>query len=60
MTETAKLVKAAATEKDGKLRINCATAFRLSKEHKIPLKEIGQLCNELKIRISNCQLGCFE
>ena len=44
--------------RDGNL--NCATAFVISKEHNVPLKKIGELCNEMKIKIRNCQLGCFQ
>ena len=40
-------------------RLTCETAHSLSEELKVPLQEIGALCNELKIRISACQLGCF-
>jgi hypothetical protein len=40
-------------------KLSCETAHTLAKELKVPLKEIGTLCNELKIKISACQLGCF-
>jgi hypothetical protein len=40
-------------------RLSCEKAHALSGELKISLAEIGALCNELKIRISQCQLGCF-
>ncbi len=40
-------------------RLSCEKAHALSRELDIPLREIGVLCNELKIRISACQLGCF-
>ena len=39
---------------------NCAAAFSLSSKHDVPLKKIYDLCNELKVRIKNCQLGCFQ
>ena len=44
--------------RDGKLP--CAKAFKISKEYKISLKLIGKAANEAKIKISNCQLGCFK
>jgi len=50
----AKLKEAA---KDGK--IPCAMAFKIAKEGSVSVKEIGNLLNQLKIKISNCQLGCF-
>ena len=40
-------------------RLSCEEAHRLSGELKIPLREIGALCNELKIKIAACELGCF-
>ncbi|HLE40008.1 MAG TPA: hypothetical protein VI956_00735 [Nitrospirota bacterium] len=40
-------------------RLTCEKAHALSAELKVPLQEIGVLCNELKIKISACQLGCF-
>jgi hypothetical protein len=43
--------------KDGK--IPCAMAFKIAKECSVSTKEIGNLLNQLKIKISSCQLGCF-
>jgi hypothetical protein len=40
-------------------RLSCEKAHELEKELNIPLSEIGVLCNELKIKIAACQLGCF-
>jgi hypothetical protein len=40
-------------------RLSCERAHELAKELKISLPEIGALCNELKIKIAACQLGCF-
>jgi hypothetical protein len=48
-------IKAAAPE--GK--IACAAAFRLAEELGISRKELGEMLNELKIKIIHCQLGCF-
>ena len=50
----AKLKEAA---KDGK--IPCAMAFKVAKDCSVSTKEIGSLLNQLKIKISSCQLGCF-
>ena len=46
-------------ESDGKRRLNCAEAFELARELRVDVSEIGRICNRQKIRISNCQLGCF-
>ena len=50
----AKLKEAA---KDGK--IPCAVAFKVARDCGVSTKEIGNLLNQLKIKIANCQLGCF-
>ncbi len=43
--------------KDG--RIPCPLARRLAEEEGLSYKEIGDILNELKIKITNCELGCF-
>ena len=40
-------------------RLSCEQAHDLAKALNVSLKEIGALCNEMKIKISACQLGCF-
>ncbi len=40
-------------------KIPCPAAFRLAEELKITRQELGNLLNELKIKIVQCQLGCF-
>lgn len=53
--ETIEAVRNAAVDN----RLSCEKARALAEELNIPLREIGAICNELKIRISACQLGCF-
>lgn len=63
MSETKELieaVKAAATEENGKLKLACADAFRLAGKFDAELMDIGRICNRRKIRICQCQLGCFR
>jgi hypothetical protein len=48
-------IKAAAPE--GK--IACAAAFRLAEDLGLSRKDLGELLNELKIKVIQCQLGCF-
>lgn len=43
--------------KDGK--IACKQALKIAKEEGVPPKDLGSLLNELKIKVDNCQLGCF-
>jgi len=40
-------------------RLSCEKAHEMSRELNVPLREIGALCNEMKVKISSCQLGCF-
>ncbi|MDH4161960.1 MAG: hypothetical protein OEW15_04635 [Nitrospirota bacterium] len=40
-------------------RLSCEAAHGLAEELGVGLGEIGAVCNELKIKISACQLGCF-
>jgi len=40
-------------------KLPCASAFKIAKELKISTKEVGEACNNLDIKISSCQLGCF-
>ena len=51
------IAKLKESAKDGK--IPCAMAFKIAKECSVSTKEIGNLLNQLKIKISSCQLGCF-
>ena len=48
-------IKAAAP--DGK--IGCAAAFRLAEELGLSRRDLGELLDDLKIKITHCQLGCF-
>lgn len=40
-------------------KLPCATAFQIARELKVSQKEVGDMANKLKIRLSQCQLGCF-
>ncbi len=40
-------------------RLACEKAHALADELGISLQDIGKLCNELSIKIVQCQLGCF-
>lgn len=43
--------------KDGKL--SCTAARKLAEELGVAPREIGQMADELKIKIYGCELGCF-
>lgn len=40
-------------------RLSCEKARELAETLKVPVDEIGRICNVLKIKITTCQLGCF-
>jgi HAMP domain-containing protein len=50
-----KKIKAAAPE--GK--ITCPQAFRVAEELGLSRQALGEMLNELRIKIIQCQLGCF-
>lgn len=37
----------------------CATAFQIAKKLDVSPRQVGDMANKLKIKIHNCQLGCF-
>ena len=40
-------------------RISCKQALRIAEEEQVPPKVIGEMLNEMKIKVVTCQLGCF-
>lgn len=46
-------------EIDGRKKLACFEAFKLSKELGAGTAEIGRICNQHNITIYKCQLGCF-
>ncbi len=57
MTEEEIIAKLKEAAREGK--ITCAMAQKIAMENEIPMKKVGDLLNQTKIRISQCQLGCF-
>jgi hypothetical protein len=41
-------------------KLPCAMSFKIAEDFGISKKEMGKILNEMKIKISQCQLGCFE
>jgi hypothetical protein len=40
-------------------KISCHDARQLAQEFKVEPEIIGAICNELKIKVCSCELGCF-
>jgi hypothetical protein len=40
-------------------RLSCEKAHEMTQTLHVSLQEIGSICNELNIKITACQLGCF-
>ena len=40
-------------------QLACPAAFKLAGKFKVTPRMVGDLANEMKVRIVNCQLGCF-
>ncbi len=47
-------------EKSKEGRIPCPLCFKIAEEFGISRPEMGKILNEMKIKISQCQLGCFD
>jgi len=50
----------AAEKKKGSRKLSCVQAFELAERFGLSKFQIGRICNENNIKISNCQLGCFK
>jgi len=44
--------------KEGK--ISCASCFKIAEDLGISKQEMGEILNQMKIKIGYCQLGCFK
>jgi len=53
-------VKQAAVEREGRLILRCADAFAVAQRIKADVASVGRVCNEHRIKIVQCQLGCFR
>ena len=45
---------------DEKEKLLCASALKIAEQFGVKPLEIGRICNQKKIRIIHCQLGCFK
>ena len=54
-----RLIETLKSEAGDEKRLACADAFRIAKDLDVPLADVGRTCNELGIKMAQCQLGCF-
>jgi hypothetical protein len=55
-----KKLEEAILEKSKNGKIPCALCFKIAEDFGVSKKEIGKILNEMKIKVGQCQLGCFE
>lgn len=53
------LIKARVQEKASEKTISCPVLRKIAEELGVSYKKAGEAANELKIKIKNCDLGCF-
>ncbi len=41
-------------------KISCREAFEVAEKLGLSKKRLGQILNDLKIKVYSCQLGCFN
>lgn len=53
------LVEARIKENTADGKISCPVLRKIAEKLEIPYKKAGEVADELKIKIRNCDLGCF-
>jgi len=41
-------------------KVSCKAMLDLARETETSSRQIGDICNELDIKVGACQLGCFK
>jgi len=58
--ELTKVVLDRSKEVDGRRTLTCAQAMSLAAELGVEPRQIGSICDQEKIHLGSCQLGCFS
>ena len=53
-------IKEIIIKKQSDNKMSCKTALEIADNTGVSRRKIGDLINELKIKIHSCQLGCFK
>lgn len=48
------------SEKQLNGKLPCAEAFKIAENSGISRARIGEILNEMDIKVTSCQLGCFK
>lgn len=59
MVEVSQEVLEAVKEATEDGRLSCPRARKVAEELKASPREVGEACNQLKIKLYACELGCF-
>jgi hypothetical protein len=54
-----RLIELLRTRAGEEKRLPGAQAFKIAADLEVPIAQVGKACDELKIKIVGCQLGCF-
>lgn len=52
-------IRASLRESSADGKISCSAARKIAGDLSVPFGEVGKAANELKIKITDCELGCF-
>lgn len=58
--EMTRIVRDRSKEVNGRRTLTCAQAMGLAAELGVEPGQIGRICDQEKIRLGSCQLGCFS
>jgi LAO/AO transport system kinase len=53
------LIRAQIKESAPDNKISCQTLRKIAEQAGVPYRKAGETANELKVKIKNCELGCF-
>ena len=54
-----RLIETLKTRAGDEKRLACSEAFKIARDLDVSLAEVGRTCDELGIKMVQCQLGCF-
>lgn len=52
-------IKEEIKKKSADNRLPCAVARKIALDLRVPYREVGKVADELQVKITDCELGCF-